>query len=34
MKGGEVQQKMGFKKIEKKDLEKNKRERVVIVEQV
>ena len=33
IKGGEVQQEKGFNKIERKDLRKNKREKVVIVEQ-
>ena len=32
IKGGEVQQKKGFGKIMRKDLGKNKREKVVIVE--
>ena len=32
IKGGEVQQEKGFSKIKRKDLGKNKREKVVIVE--
>ena len=32
IKGGEVQQEKGFRKIEREDLEKNKREKIVIAE--